>query len=338
MHTLTVVHTHAIVSLTAYYLIVIEHDVHIAIHPDSCSFLCGHEYISCTLLTRSGVGSSDGLISMYGSILEESDTLMSIGVDHEDLYSPELGSDLFLVLIYLCGSEQRRSTFRIRIFSLQSGIVSWIRVEGRLVRVSDTPDMDQQVVTADQFTATMVSIQELWLASGREIGGQQGRPPTVQDETPYDSHPPPPPHPFLQCIRHHHMYYTGILRSLHPSRPGRCCRLSSGCQILRGTLVLVVRASTSDLQHRDEGSWIGRASDDHSFPPISEWAGSALVCVSGPRDAVHGMTGPGVPTTVSFNTVVDVSRRELEALRQRTEESVSSFISRWRGKIAEIVD
>ncbi|RVW24845.1 Retrovirus-related Pol polyprotein from transposon 297 [Vitis vinifera] len=40
----------------------------------------------------------------------------------------------------------------------------------------------------------------------------------------------------------------------------------------------------------------------------------------------------------SFNTVVDVSRRELEALRQRTEESISSFISRWRGKIAEIVD
>ncbi|WJZ84118.1 hypothetical protein VitviT2T_003739 [Vitis vinifera] len=30
--------------------------------------------------------------------------------------------------------------------------------------------------------------------------------------------------------------------------------------------------------------------------------------------------------------------RELEALRQRTEESVSSFISHWRGKIAEIVD
>ena len=40
----------------------------------------------------------------------------------------------------------------------------------------------------------------------------------------------------------------------------------------------------------------------------------------------------------SFNTVVDLSRRELEALRQRTEESVSSFISRWRGKIAEIID
>ena len=29
----------------------------------------------------------------------------------------------------------------------------------------------------------------------------------------------------------------------------------------------------------------------------------------------------------SFNTVVDVSRRELEALRQRPDESVTSFIS-----------
>ena len=40
----------------------------------------------------------------------------------------------------------------------------------------------------------------------------------------------------------------------------------------------------------------------------------------------------------AFNTVADVSRRELEALRQRSDESVSSFISRWRGKIAEIID
>ncbi|WJZ91220.1 hypothetical protein VitviT2T_010315 [Vitis vinifera] len=40
----------------------------------------------------------------------------------------------------------------------------------------------------------------------------------------------------------------------------------------------------------------------------------------------------------SFNTVVDVLRRELEALRQRSDESISSFISRWRGKIAEIID
>ena len=40
----------------------------------------------------------------------------------------------------------------------------------------------------------------------------------------------------------------------------------------------------------------------------------------------------------SFNIVVDVLRIELEALRQRSDESVSSFISRWRRKIAKIVD
>ena len=40
----------------------------------------------------------------------------------------------------------------------------------------------------------------------------------------------------------------------------------------------------------------------------------------------------------SFNTVVDVSRRELEALKQRPDESVTSFISRWREKIAQVID
>ena len=40
----------------------------------------------------------------------------------------------------------------------------------------------------------------------------------------------------------------------------------------------------------------------------------------------------------AFNTVIDVSRRELEALRQRPEESVTSFISRWREKISQVID
>ena len=40
----------------------------------------------------------------------------------------------------------------------------------------------------------------------------------------------------------------------------------------------------------------------------------------------------------SFNTVVNISWRELEALRQRPAESVTSFISRLREKIAQIID
>ena len=39
-----------------------------------------------------------------------------------------------------------------------------------------------------------------------------------------------------------------------------------------------------------------------------------------------------------FKTVVDVSRRELEALRQRLDESVTSFISYQREKILQIID
>ena len=39
----------------------------------------------------------------------------------------------------------------------------------------------------------------------------------------------------------------------------------------------------------------------------------------------------------SFNTIVDVSRRELEALRQGPDESVTSFISRWREKIDRLL-
>ena len=40
----------------------------------------------------------------------------------------------------------------------------------------------------------------------------------------------------------------------------------------------------------------------------------------------------------SFNTVVDVSYRELEALKQRPNETVTSFISCWREKITQIID
>ena len=40
----------------------------------------------------------------------------------------------------------------------------------------------------------------------------------------------------------------------------------------------------------------------------------------------------------AFNIAIDVSRRELEALRQRLEESFTSFISRRREKISHVID
>ena len=61
-------------------------------------------------------------------------------------------------------SRRRIGQDRIFIHSLDTPY--WVRVEGRLVRYLERPSMDQQVVIMDQFTATMVSIQEA-LASFR---------------------------------------------------------------------------------------------------------------------------------------------------------------------------
>ena len=95
-------------------------------------------------------------------------------------------------------------------------LLSMMFVSLFILRVSDTPNMDQQVVTVDQFTTAMASIQEALASLRQEIGGQQGRPPAVQDETSYDSHPPPPPLLVPSVHRPHPIYYTGTLRSLHP--------------------------------------------------------------------------------------------------------------------------
>ncbi|RVW82506.1 hypothetical protein CK203_046275 [Vitis vinifera] len=95
----------------------------------------------------------------------------------EDLYSPELGNPLGCrgsacvdVMTTLHGNT---SSFR----SLD--LPSWVRVERRLVRFSERSDIDQQVVTVDQFTIAMVSIQEALTSLRHEIGSQQSRQPIV---------------------------------------------------------------------------------------------------------------------------------------------------------------
>ena len=43
-------------------------------------------------------------------------------------------------------------------------------------------------------------------------------------------------------------------------------------------------------------------------------------------------------TQFAFNANIDVSRRELEATRQRSDKFISSFVSRWRAKVVGMVD
>ena len=43
-------------------------------------------------------------------------------------------------------------------------------------------------------------------------------------------------------------------------------------------------------------------------------------------------------TQFAFNADIDVSRRELEATRQRPDQSISSFVTRWRAKVVGMID
>ena len=40
----------------------------------------------------------------------------------------------------------------------------------------------------------------------------------------------------------------------------------------------------------------------------------------------------------SFSTVMDVTRRELKVMRQGAHENATSFISRWREKVIQMID
>ncbi|KAL6316689.1 hypothetical protein AAG906_019620 [Vitis piasezkii] len=78
----------------------------------------------------------------------------------------------------------------------QSGFTSLDQSRGEIDSVFflERSDMDQWVVTVDQFTTAMASIQEASASPRQEIDSQQSRQFVVQDETPCDSlpHLPPP--------------------------------------------------------------------------------------------------------------------------------------------------
>ena len=74
------------------------------------------------------------------------------------------------------------------------GLTSWIKVRGRLIRVSDQLDqtyMDSQVVTVDQFDAATTSIQEAITSLGQRMDGQQAQQVPVQESVQYDPTIPP---------------------------------------------------------------------------------------------------------------------------------------------------
>ncbi|RVW66403.1 hypothetical protein CK203_065265 [Vitis vinifera] len=287
-----------------------------------------HFHFGYPLFQRLGVGSSDGLYRCT----EHSGGERHFDVDWspiiEDLKPPGMrGSACVEVMTTLHGSapslrrraegcvppRSRGGVLSGSGFYSQSGYSFVDQSRGQISSGFRYTRYGSAGVTVDQFTAAMASIQEALASLGREIGGQQGRPP-AQDETPL-THPPPPPPPVPSVhqaspyVLHGHSEIAPPVVAQAVVADDTHARMDRIEQCMRQMRVSDGSVFGMILGHRDEGSWTGRASDDHSFPPISEWGGSALTY-----------------------------RGESSSSEQRTEESVSSFISRWRGKIAEIVD
>ncbi|RVW58621.1 hypothetical protein CK203_111737 [Vitis vinifera] len=204
----------------------------------------------------------------------------------------------------------------------------------------------------DQFTAVMASIQEALASLNQEIGGQQSRPPTVQDETPYDSHPPPPPLPVPSVPQASpyvlHGYSEIALPAIVQTTVGddAHARMDLLEQCMRQ-----MRVSDGSIVWDDfEGMPVASLPAKFRMPDIERYMGMGCPrlhlrlysTVMRAHESSRRRTWDDLAweflRQFSFNTVVDVSRRELEALRQRSDKSVSSFISRWCGKIAKIID
>ncbi|RVX14745.1 hypothetical protein CK203_011900 [Vitis vinifera] len=215
--------------------------------------------------------------------------------------------------------------------------------------------MDSQIVTVDQFAEAMASIQEAIASLGRRIDGHQSAPQAMSFTLHSQTGVAPPP-------------ITGA----HPDLRGPTCpmdRLEQGLRQLRAS----DRATTWE---GFDGVSVASLPAKFRMPDIERYTGIGCprlhLRLYSTVMRAHRLDEPQMITLFplslsgaaqrwfasleasrrrtwddlaqeflrqfSFNTVVDVSRRELEALRQRADESVSSFISRWRGKIAEIID
>ncbi|RVX08310.1 hypothetical protein CK203_017674 [Vitis vinifera] len=68
-------------------------------------------------------------------------------------------------------------------------------------------------------------------------------------------------------------------------------------------------------------------------PPIVTTTDDTRLAEQEAKDVAHEFL-----TQFAFSVDIDVSRRELEAIRQRPDESISSFVSRWRAKVAGMID
>ncbi|RVW94269.1 hypothetical protein CK203_034758 [Vitis vinifera] len=290
---------------------------------------------------------ADGCVPPEGTIASARDLLKSTHIHLEPPSPCRLSVDPSIRTPSLhvgasVGLQSRFSSNRSTdTFSL--GSTSWIRVGGRLIRVSDQldqrsdqRDMDSQIVTVDQFAEAMASIQEAIASLGRRIDGQQAQ--------------QVPPRPGLPASHHR----------AHPTSEdphARMDRLEQGLRQLRAS----DRATTWE---GFDGVPVASLPAKFRMPDIERYTGIGCprlhLRLYSTVMRAHGLDEPQMITLFplslsgaaqrwfasleasrrrtwddlaqeflrqfSFNTVVDVSRRELEALdRDRTSQFLLSF-------------
>ncbi|WJZ87880.1 hypothetical protein VitviT2T_007228 [Vitis vinifera] len=202
--------------------------------------------------------------------------------------------------------------------------------------------MDSQVVTVDQFAATMASIQEVIAGLGQRIDGHQ------TDATPLPVVAP------IQASEDAHARMDRLEQKMRQMRVSggdiswddfdgapivslptqfRMPEIERYTGIGCPKIHLRLYSSVMRAHGLDEAHLI------MLFPmSLSGAAQRWFASLDASRRRTWDDLAQEFLRQFAFNTVIDVSRRELEALRQGPDESVTSFISRWREKIAQIVD
>ncbi|RVW48269.1 hypothetical protein CK203_069538 [Vitis vinifera] len=283
-----------------------------------------------------------------------------------------LAVDAFVTLefssnIQISDCHLRTIQFRIRL-SLESH--SWRRVRGRLIRADSYPSSDSSVEMSDELASTLASIQEFMAGVSKRLDQlesshqdphstgvvidetiphasqtAQTRPPGVSLSTPfhladhYETIPPPTvtvPPPMVPIIGDTRLAEQeardGIPAASLPAKfrmPDIERYSGIGCPKIHLRLY-----STVMRAHGIDDAQLVALFPMSASGAAQRWFAS----VEPSRLRTWEDVAREFLTQFAFSADIDVSRRELEATRQRPEESISSFVTRWRAKVAGMVD
>ncbi|RVW35502.1 hypothetical protein CK203_073869 [Vitis vinifera] len=269
----------------------------------------------------------------------------------------DLGSIFDSMLIF---SLRKGSQFRSQL-SLESH--SWRRVGGRLIRADSYPSSDSSVEMSDELASTLASIQEFMAGVSRRLDQiessrqdphpagmvtdetiphasqtAQTRPPGVSLGTPfhlvdhYETIPPPTvtvPPPMVPTIEDTRL----------AEQEAKVERLES--------MMRQIRLQDGGLTW-DDRDGIPAASLPAKFrmPDIERYSGIGCPKIHlrlySTVMRAHGIDDAQLvalfPMSLSGAAQGGLLQRELEATRQRSDESISSFVTRWRAKVAGMID